>query len=426
MTAKERLDSMDAIGFIKKFNISKADALILSDYIKNIDSNLSFWTRPKYLKKNIVPITKQYGISSWDRVSLSTSLVKSVLLTDENFDNLLKSDKNELENQLMIEKNKTSIEINERITNNVKQKIISLYSEGQKLAAVKYCKDETGLGLKEAKDYVEYLSLNKNPLKSEKNIEASLIKVDILQNQLKEIQDVKIIDISDYKKIIIDNEKNILEKGGDNQLFSFMKINTFLNDYRGRIISDQSGLKEVLDIKWLKSRIESEEKRNDLDKISENLEDSLARLEGRKTTGFDSSVNSLFELGDLMKPSLENQIKTMEFYRNMAVVMIVFYLDDKKIRYFELYEAFEKLGVFDSTWQKNVLNKLDNIEIRLAQISNQLTELNQNFISLSESSENIVLELKEINSSVMTNNMLQAITAYQTWRINKNTKSLRP
>lgn len=265
-------------------------------------------------------------------------------------------------------------------------------------------------------------ALKQNNLKKEKKIK----KADNLAKKLSEIQEIKIIDISDYKKIIIDNEKTILEKGGDNQLFSFMKINTFLNDYRGRIISDQSGLKEVLDINWLKSRIESEEKRNDLDKTLENLEDSLARMEGRKTTGFDSSVNSLFELGDLMKPSLENQIKTMEFYRNMAVVMIVFYLDDKKIRYFELYEAFEKLGVFDSTWQKNVLNKLDNIEIRLTQMSNQLTELNQNFISLSESSENIVLELKEINSSVMTNNMLQAITAYQTWRINNNTKSLRP
>ena len=265
-------------------------------------------------------------------------------------------------------------------------------------------------------------ALKQNNLKKEKKIK----KADNLAKKLSEIQEIKIIDISDYKKIIIDNEKTILEKGGDNQLFSFMKINTFLNDYRERIISDQSGLKEVLDINWLKSRIESEEKRNDLDKTLENLEDSLARMEGRKTTGFDSNVNNLFELGDLMRPTLENQIKTMEFYRNMAVVMIVFYLDDKKIRYFELYEAFEKLGVFDSTWQKNVLNKLDNIEIRLTQMSNQLTELNQNFISLSESSENIVLELKEINSSVMTNNMLQAITAYQTWRINKNTKSLRP
>ena len=262
--------------------------------------------------------------------------------------------------------------------------------------------------------------------KSNLKLKSKLKKADNLAKKLSEIQEIKIIDISDYKKIIIDNEKNILEKGGDNQLFSFMKINTFLNDYRGKIVSDQSGLKEVLDIKWLKSRIKSEEKRNDLEKSSENLRDSLARIEGRKTKGFDSGVNNLFELGDLMKPTLENQIKTMEFYRNMAVVMIVFYLDDKKIRYFELYEAFEKLGVFDSTWQKNVLNKLDNIEIRLAQMSNQLTELNQNFISLSESSENIVLELKEINSSVMTNNMLQAITAYQTWRINKNTKSLQP
>ena len=105
-------------------------------------------------------------------------------------------------------------------------------------------------------------------------------------------------------------------------------------------------------------------------------------LDGRRTKGFDANVEKLFELGDIMKPVLENQIKTLEFYNNMALAMIVFYLNDKKIRYYEIYEAFEKLGVFDSTWQKNVLNKLDNIEIRLAQISNQLTELNQNFITL--------------------------------------------
>ena len=102
--------------------------------------------------------------------------------------------------------------------------------------------------------------------KSNLKLKSKLKKADNLAKKLSEIQEIKIIDISDYKKIIIDNEKNILEKGGDNQLFSFMKINTFLNDYRGKIISDQSGLKEVLDINWLKSRIESEEKRNDLDK----------------------------------------------------------------------------------------------------------------------------------------------------------------
>jgi hypothetical protein len=277
------------------------------------------------------------------------------------------------------------------------------------------------------KEEKEKSIIRKEEINIQKNneIKIKLIKADNLKIKLLEIQEIKIIDVSDYKNIIIDNEKSILDKGGDNQLFSFMKIDTFLRDYRGRITSDQSDLKQVLDIEWLKSRIKSEGQRNDLDKIIENLDDMTAKLEGRRTKGFDPNVDKLFELGDLMKPALENQIKTMEYYRNMAVAMIVFYLNDKKIRYFEIYEAFEKLGVFDSTWQKNVLNNLDNIEIRLAQISNQLAELNQNFISLVESSENVVSELKEINSSIITNNMLQAITAYQTWRINKNTKSLR-
>ena len=257
------------------------------------------------------------------------------------------------------------------------------------------------------------------------NIEVKLKKVDNLEIQLSEIKKIEIIDISDYKKIIIDNEKMIIEKGGDNQLFSFLKIDSFLRDFRGRILDDQNGLKDILDINRLKSRITEETQRKDLDKIIENLSDMSAKLEGRRTKGFDANVDKLFELGEVMKPTLENQIKTMDYYRNMAVAMNVFYLSDKKIRYFEIYEAFEKLGVFDSTWQKNVLRKLDNIEIRLAQISNQLIELNQNFISLIDSSENIVSELKEINSSIVTNNMLQTITAYQTWRINKNTKSQR-
>lgn len=253
--------------------------------------------------------------------------------------------------------------------------------------------------------------------------ESKLIRVDKLASQLYEIQKIKIIDISNFKKIIIDNENLIINKGGDKQLFLFMRLDSFLQEFRERIVNDQNGLNDVLDIKWLKSRIIEESKRKDLEKIIENLEDGLASLDGKKTKGFDSNIEKLFDLGNVMNSVMENQIKTIEYYRNMAIAMIIFYLSDKKIRYFEIYEAFEKLGVFDSTWQKNVLNKLESIDNRLAKINNQLTELNQNFISLVQSSENIASELKEINSSIMTNNMLQAIIAYQTWRINKNTKN---
>lgn len=253
-------------------------------------------------------------------------------------------------------------------------------------------------------------------------IELKLKKVAELEIELSEIQGIEILDVSDFKKIIIENEKVIIGKGGDSLLFTFMKIDSFLRDFQGRIVNDKSGLNDVLDINWLKSRIKEETKKKGLDKVIENLDDMSAKLEGREILGFDANLDKLFELGKIMKPTMENQIKTMEFYRNMAVAMVLFYLNDNKIRYFEIYEAFEKLGVFDSTWQKNVLNKLDNIEIRLSQISNQLTDLNQSFISLIASSENIVSELKVINSSILTNNLLQTITAYQTWKINKNTK----
>jgi len=248
-------------------------------------------------------------------------------------------------------------------------------------------------------------------------------RVDTLSIQLQEVQTISIPEITDFKKVIIVNEESIVSRGGDNQLFTFMKLDSFLRDFRGRIISDQAGLNDIIDVNDLKRRVKRETQRVDLDKIIENLDDRIAGLDGKQTKRFDANLAELFQLGNVMKPSMENQIKTMEYYKGMALAMLVFYLSEKKIRYFEIYEAFEKLGVFDSTWQKNVLNKLDNIELRLAQISSQLTELNQNFITLVEASENIVFELNKINNNIMNSKMLQAIATYQTWRINKGIRS---
>lgn len=262
-------------------------------------------------------------------------------------------------------------------------------------------------------------------LKEKEKTDEKIEKAGILNEQIEGVKKITIPSINDYKKVIIDNETSIIEKGGENQLFSFLKIDSFLKDYRSRIVTDKEELADLFEISDLKNKIIEDSKRNELEKLHENLQANLAQLENKKPIGLDANLDNLFKIGGFIKPTIENQIRTLEFYKNMAVSMIVFYQNDKKITYFEIYEAFEKLGVFDSTWQKNVLHKLDKIEVRLAQISNQLTNLNQNFISLIESSENIVSELKEVNSSIMTNNMLQSITAYQTWKINRNTKSLR-
>ena len=210
----------------------------------------------------------------------------------------------------------------------------------------------------------------------------------------------------------------MVEKGTENKLFEFLKINTFLLDFKSEIEKGRDEIIDFVSISNLKNRVIEESKNDSLDKTIENLEDMISSFDGKKGQGFDAKLGLLFELSEKLVPVFMNEIKTLEFYKNIGLASIVFYLSDQKIKYFEINEGFEKLGVFDSTWQKNVLNKLDSIEIRLGEMNNQLTKLNQNFISIIDSSDDIISELKNINSSLMTNNLLQSITAFQVWRIN--------
>ena len=62
---------------------------------------------------------------------------------------------------------------------------------------------------------------------------------------------------------------------------------------------------------------------------------------------------------------------------------------------------------------------MENIHNVLEEMNDSLSELNYNFENLITSTETIVDELNSINSSVKTGNMIQAISAYQSWRINR-------
>jgi hypothetical protein len=228
-------------------------------------------------------------------------------------------------------------------------------------------------------------------------------KLEKLNIQLLEILKINTIEISDYKKIINENENLIIDKGGDNQLFVFMKINTFLNDYNERINLDKEELKEKLDINLLKLRIESESTRS----INKN----------------STKLDNLFDLEFTLKPTFENQINTLEYYRNISLAMIVFYLTDKKIRYYEIYQAFERLGIFDNSWQKNVLNKLEKIEVRFLNKDNQLTDFNQNFELLFESYHTIISELEQIGGDLLNNILLHEMVTYKPFRKNKKNQS---
>jgi hypothetical protein len=259
----------------------------------------------------------------------------------------------------------------------------------------------------------------------ENEVQTQIKKLNEIQKQINNVSKIITPSISDFKSFVIKNEKVIQEKGGDEHLFKFLKVDSFLNDFRFQIQNDINELKETQIVNNLESQIIQHSKKSSLERLSENLNDSVNRIDGQKGTGFESRLDELSKLGQNLTPTLNRQIETLKFYVSMSMIMVDFYLNDNKVRYFEIYSSFEKLGVFDSTFQKNVLGKLSKIEIRLSSISNELTNLNKNFELLVDSSESIINELKGINEGINKVHLSQWINIYQNYKINKNTKSLR-
>lgn len=91
MTEREKLKAKDFIGYIEKHKISKSDVIKLSEYYKNIQPTLGFAKIGQYEKENIIPITKQYGFNLLSRSGLEIAIKRCILITEENYDELISS-----------------------------------------------------------------------------------------------------------------------------------------------------------------------------------------------------------------------------------------------------------------------------------------------------------------------------------------------
>jgi hypothetical protein len=271
--------------------------------------------------------------------------------------------------------------------------------------------------LKQQKEHEEKLALIEIRLKSK------FRAIDRIGSDILELRKIRLPDISDFNNLIVENEKAIYEKGGDDLIAAMVKIDTFLSDFHAQLSKDKREIIRLFNADQLKNVIRKHESNLDFGKINDRLIDMTSTMDGKMGVGFDAKVDRLITSGSKVLFTFEKDIETLKFYKIMALVMILFYLEDKKIRYFEIYGAFEKMGVFDNSWQKQVLQILGNIDDRLANIGSQLSHLSDDFEILFDKSDLIISELKQIENGVFGNNILQAVTAYQTWQINKNTKS---
>jgi len=135
---------------------------------------------------------------------------------------------------------------------------------------------------------------------------------------------------------------------------------------------------------------------------------------------------------------LKNQIHNYELLMFHSINMVVGINTNNLIAFYEIYEAFDKLNVFNSNWENEVAEKLTNIGTKLDDLMYSMYNMEQNIVSelshlsyvtqksFEDLNRSVTGQLKEIGSSIDTNNLLTGIQAYQLYKINKNTKGLRP
>jgi hypothetical protein len=256
-------------------------------------------------------------------------------------------------------------------------------------------------------------SVLKNIEKENKEQTDRQIYLEKLQNEKDQIRKEKEELLNKYKK----NWSEDFDKDDNGEIDLIQNdFNKLLNKYQKQIIEvDKNYVHQFVKIsKFIKT------KKENIQKIFESIKET-------------SSKDELEERVSLLK----NQIHAYELLVFHSVNMIGSLVSENLITFYEIYESFDKLGMYNSNWENEVSEKLANIGDKLDDLMHSIYNMEQNIVSelshlsyvTQESFENLNMsvssQLKGIESSVNMNNLLTGIQTYQLYKINKSNKELR-
>ena len=261
-------------------------------------------------------------------------------------------------------------------------------------------------------DLYEELKIKLNRAKEDYNTEILRIKAEQLRLEKEELEK--------KRSELIVNQKNALselDKDGNGE------IDLIENEFNKLFSKNQ---KRVMDIdknyihQFVKVSNFIKTKKQNTQKIFESIRDT-------------STQEELEERVYLLK----NQIHAYELLVFHSINMIGALVSEDLITFYEIYESFDKLSMFNSNWENEVSEKLTNIGDKLDDLMYSIYNMEQNIVSelshlsyvtqesFEDLNRSVTGQLKEIESSINTNNLLTGIQAYQLYKINKNTKGLR-
>jgi hypothetical protein len=194
---------------------------------------------------------------------------------------------------------------------------------------------------------------------------------------------------NDFNKLFTKNQKRVMEID-KNYIHQFVKVSNFIKT-----------------------------KKQNTQKIFKSIRDT-------------STQEELEERVNLLK----NQIHSYELLVFHSINMIGALVSEDLITFYEIYESFDKLGMFNSNWENEVSAKLTSIGDKLDDLMYSIYNMEQNIVSelshlsyvtqesFEDLNRSVTSQLKEVESSINTNNLLTGIQTYQLYKINKNTKGL--
>lgn len=134
---------------------------------------------------------------------------------------------------------------------------------------------------------------------------------------------------------------------------------------------------------------------------------------------------------------LNNQIHTFEVLLFHSLTMITSAVTQDLIAFYEIYEAFDKLNVFNSNWENEVADKLTNIGDGLDGLMSAIGSMERAIVDelsllsyvtesgLSELGDTVAGELQSIGSAISVSNLMMSVQVAQQRKIIKNTNSLK-
>lgn len=264
--------------------------------------------------------------------------------------------------------------------------------------------------------------------------------LDNLNTQLNTLNNTNIWIPSECKKVLNTHENEISQNLGDADLHKILKIVNFISDFSVEVDNIRNAIIDEINVNDFKNKLKYDFERdhNSMEVTLEKLQFQTERMDGINTnlyrhvkggiygcTRVEALTESIIALGDVIIPSFESEINKIQYLEGLCISMIIFGIEGKKLRYFEILESFENLGALDSTWQKNMQKRLGSIEDKLDFIISGIVNLNGKMDDLINNGNQIITELESINSSIATSNLIQALNLYQNYKINKNIKSLK-